>query len=78
MARDFFSPLPFIDFKAVNKYDPEDSGRRCRVSEVGAGKHQLMIRSKAGYVPVGQSTFPTSRAAIAWANMRYSLYGELA
>jgi hypothetical protein len=78
MAKDFFSPLPFIDFKAVNLFDPDDSGRRCRVQELAPNKHMLSIRSKYGYVTVGQATFPTSHAAIEWANMRYSLYGEVA
>ncbi len=78
MAQDFHSPLPFVDFKAVNQFDPDDSGRRCRVAEIKTGQHQLMVRSKSGFVPVGQATFPTARAAIQWANQRYSLYGELA
>ena len=77
MAQDFASPLPFIDFKAVNRFDPDDFGRRCRIQELAPNKHQLCLKSKAGYVAVGQTPFPTAKAAIEWANMRYSLYGDL-
>jgi len=77
MAQEFHSVLPHVDFKAVNRFDPEDYGRRCRVTEIREGKHMLAVKSKNGFINLDQAPFATVAAAISWANLRYSMDGNL-
>ena len=77
MAHAFHSPLPFIDFKAFNRFEPDDFGRKCRVTEIAPERHVVSIKSKNGYVSIGQAPFKSAAKAIEWTNMRYSLDGEI-
>ena len=77
MASLFHSPLPHVDFKVLNRFDPDDFGHKCRVSEIEAGRHVLQVKSKHGFVSVGQAPFATVQKAIDWANQTYSLEGTI-
>ena len=77
MAQLYHSPLPHVDFKVLNRFDPDDFGRKCRVSEIEAGRHVLQVKSKHGFVSVGQAPFATVQKAIDWANQTYSLEGTI-
>jgi hypothetical protein len=61
------------DLKAMNRFDPDDYGRKCRVVEVSENKHQLQIRSKNDYIHLSQAPFHDPQEAIRWANQAYSL-----